>query len=357
MRIVTNQLRGTTHLSRLWAELSPRARQRLKWMEHYERYGDARLTCRYFGIAPPTFYRWRKRYDPHRLQSLEDRSSRPKRVRRPTWPPELVQAVQAKREKYPRWGKDKLVVLLLREDGWMVSTSMVGRILADLKRRGLLYEPPRARRCTRQRLSQRPHAVRKPRDYLAAEPGDLVQLDTQEQHPEPGVTLRHFGARDSVSRWDVLAVHTRATALIAREFLGEVLDRMPFEVKALQIDGGSEFKAEFEEACARLGVALFVLPPKSPKLNGKVERSHRTHEEEFYQCYDGDFTIAALQPALREQERIYNTVRPHQALGYLTPLAWLEQRQKEKTDQSGQTAQARLPSNQGDSIMNRPAHV
>ena len=158
-----------------------------------------------------------------------------------------------------------------------------------------------------------------------ATPGDLVQFDTQEQHPEPGITLRHFGARDTISRWDVLAVHSRATAALARAFLMEVLERMPFPVRAMQIDGGSAFKAEFEAACQERGLPLFVLPPKSPKLNGRVERSHRTHEEEFYQCYGGDLSVAALQPALRQWETIYNTARPHQALGYLTPAQWLDQ--------------------------------
>jgi hypothetical protein len=55
-------------------------------------------------------------------------------------------------------------------------------------------------------------------------------------------------------------------------------------VKAVQIDGGSDFKAEFEEACAAMALPLFVLPPHSPKLTGRVERGHRTHEKEFYRA-------------------------------------------------------------------------
>jgi transposase InsO family protein len=313
---------GASRLAGVAAELSKEAKQRLKWMDYYERHGrNASLTCRYFGISRKTFYKWRARYDPRNLRRLESRPRRPHRVRRPTWSAELAAAVHALREQYPRWGKDKLVVLLRRE-GWAVSTSMVGRIHTDLRRRGLLREPARLA-ARRRRAVARPYAVRKPKDYVVAAPGDLVQFDTQEQRPEPGITLRHFAARDTVSRWDVLAVHSRATAVLARDFLAEVLERMPFAVKAVQIDGGSEFKAEFEAACADRKVPLFVLPPKSPKLNGRVERSHRTHEEEFYQCYGGDLTVAALRPALRQWETVYNTVRPHQALGYLTPAQWL----------------------------------
>jgi len=47
--------------------------------------------------------------------------------------------------------------------------------------------------------------------------------------------------------------------------------------RVLQIDGGAEFKANFERACHALGIQLLVLPPRSPRLNGHVERAHRTH--------------------------------------------------------------------------------
>jgi len=87
--------------------------------------------------------------------------------------------------------------------------------------------------------------------------------------------------------------------------------------------GGSEFYAAFEETCKSRGIQLFVLPPKSPKLNGHVERAQRTHTEEFYECYDSDFDLASLRPALRAWEDTYNPVRPHPALGYLTPAEYL----------------------------------
>jgi putative transposase len=73
-----------------------------------------------------------------------------------------------------------------------------------------------------------------------------------------------------------------------------------------------------EEECQRLGIRLFVLPPKSPKLNGSVERAHRTHTEEFYEVYECSWTVPELNQELRQWEHIYNCVRPHQALGYKT---------------------------------------
>ena len=296
-------------------------------MDWYRDHGrNARKTCRHFSISPDTFYRWLRRYKPRDLSSLEDRSRRPNRLRQPTWSPDLSQAVLELREKYPRWGKDKLVVLLRRED-WTVSTSMVGRILKRLKERGVLREAIANGISARKRALKRPYAVRKPKGYRVQEPGDLVEIDTLDVRPLPGVILKHYTARDLVSRWDVLGVYTRATATTARSFLDQVIARMPFDVKAIQVDGGSEFQAAFEQACQDMELHLFVLPPRSPKLNGHVERAQRTHSEEFYQLYDGDLQVEPLNRALLGWEGVYDTIRPHQSLGYLTPQQYLGLRQ------------------------------
>ncbi len=103
--------------------------------------------------------------------------------------------------------------------------------------------------------------------------------------------------------------------------LDTLLHRMPFPIRA----GGSEFAAEFEQVCQQRGLHLFVLPPRSPKLNGAVERANRTHTEEFYQVTACSLEMKKLNRKLRQWEQIYNTVRPHQSLGYLTPNLFLSQ--------------------------------
>jgi putative transposase len=325
MRIISGTVHGALRLAGHGRELSAQARLRLKWMDYYESHGhNARLTCRYFGMSPQTFYRWRRRYDPRNVRTLEDRSRRPRRRRQPSWGPELAQAVLRLREEYPRWGKDKLVVLLRRE-GWSVSTSMVGRILRRLREQGVLVDPPRRPVSARKRPWVRPYAVRKPKDYCVAFPGDLVQVDTLDLRPLPGVALKQFTARDVVSRWDVLMVASRATAPAGSRFLDILQKRTPFPVRAIQVDGGSEFQAGFEEACQQRGIHLFVLPPRSPKLNGHVERANRTHAEEFYEVTDLPWTVAELNQHALVWERVYNTIRPHQALGYKTPKQFLEE--------------------------------
>lgn len=306
------------------AQLSPRAKARLELIDwHLAHGGNVSRTARHFGYSRPTVYRWLARYDRHRLESLEDRSSAPRRRRRPTWTVAWVEAVQELRERYPRWGKDKLVVLL-RRAGIRLSSSMVGRILAYLIRRGALVEPVGRRVSVRKRLWRRPHAIRLPVGWPIERPGDLVELDTVDIRP-PAVThpFKQFTARDRVSRWDVLELRPNARASTAVAILDALAERMPFPVRAISVDNGAEFMADFEGACATRGIILFNLPPRSPKLHASVERANRTHTEEFYEVTDAPWDLRAMQAELRVWEATYNMVRPHQALGYLTPAEFL----------------------------------
>lgn len=316
---------GSLVLSKRIGDISTDASKRLKWFDYYYSHGsNARLVCRHFDVSPQTFYRWLNRYDPADLKTLESRSHRPKHIRQPTYSIELANAVLRLREAYPRWGKDKLVILLQREN-IHVSASMVGRILKYLKARGILREPVTNHISVRKRIRPRPYAVRKPREYKASSPGDLVELDTLDVRPLPGVILKHFSSYDVVSKWNVLGIYTRATATTARHFLDDMEGRTPNKIRAIQIDGGSEFQSVFEEECRRRGIKLFVLPPRSPKLNGGVERANRTHTEEFYEVTDSDFELADIRTKLLEWEKICNTYRPNQALHYLTPAEFLHQ--------------------------------
>ena len=303
--------------------LSRDAQRRLAMLDwHHAHGGNVSRTARHFGYARPTVYRWLGRYDRFRLETLEDHSSAPHRRRRPSWTLEQLRAVQALRETYPRWGKDKLAVVLRRE-GIVLSTSMVGRILARLLRSGTLRQPRSRGISARKRAWRRPHAIRKPPDWPVERPGDLVQVDTLDIRPLPGLVYKQFTARDVVSRWDVLELRRTASARQATAILDALAARMPFGVRAISVDNGSEFMAEFELACQARGITLLTIRPRSPKLNGGVERANRTHTEEFYEVTDAEPELAPLQGALGAWETVYNTIRPHQALGYLTPAEFL----------------------------------
>jgi putative transposase len=305
--------------------ISQDAAGRLRWFDFYNRCGDARLTCRHFGISPQTFYRWKNRFDPYDLTTLEALSRRPLHVRQPTTPALVEDRVLELRRKYPRWGKDKLVVLVRRQ-GIGVSTSTVGRVMKRLKERGVLVEPLNIRQAREARKRRRKprYAIRKPQGYRVTAPGDLVQVDTLKIRLESDDCRWQFSSRDLISRWDASRVYRRATSLTASGFLEYLLRKFPFSVRAIQIDGGSEFKKHFEEACRERGIRLFIIPPRTPKLQGYVERSNRTYREEFYEVEDISEDLEEHNKQLEENDRIYNYVRPHQSLAYLTPAEYYQ---------------------------------
>lgn len=104
---------------------------------------------------------------------------------------------------------------------------------------------------------------------------------------------------------------------------------MPFPVRAIQIDGGSEFIAEFEAACAALKLPLWVLPPRSPEMNGRVERMQATSRHEFYATYEPPHLVGALNELLDVYAHRYNTFRPHDALGQRTLREYICQRESD----------------------------
>lgn len=301
--------------------LSHAAKRRLKWFDYTQTHTPTE-TCRHFDIARSTFYAWKKRYDLHNLTTLENRSSRPKRVRQRQWTAVQVAAVRQVREAHPRWGKAKIAVVLAR-DGISLSASTVGRILTLLKARRVLVEPKQVRAHPHAR-HPRPYATRRPKGSPpVAAPGDLVQLDTVHLRLLPGLTRYQFTAIDVVSRYRVVGVRATATAAVATEFLADLVARFPFPVRVIQVDGGSEWMAGFETACHERGIARWVLPPCKPQWNGCVERANRTGREEFWQCYADDLDLPVVQQALRAWECAYNTVRPHQSLEMRTPVEFL----------------------------------
>ena len=138
-----------------------------------------------------------------------------------------------------------------------------------------------------------------------------------------GQTLKEFRAICPVSRVMVTRVCSRATAGNARRFLMDLVDALPFPLRSLEVDGGSEFMADFEDACEELDIPLHVLPPRRPQWNGCVERANRSARAEFWNLYDGPLTVEHVAPRLSRYEFFFNYERPHAALAYRTPNEYL----------------------------------
>jgi len=305
------------------AKISPEAAKRLKWMDYYARTQNARKTCRYFGIAAQTFYRWKRRYDPYNLSTLEEESRRPRNVRQPQTPLKVRERILELRNEHPRWSRDKLAVLL-RKEGIEISGSTVGRVMNKLKARGLLVEPENVRQAklARKRRRKPRYATKIPKGYRVEAPGDLVQVDTLRIRLLPDEQRFHFSSWDKLSKWVGMKVYKRQTSMAAADFLHHLKMKFPFRLKAIQIDGGSEFMDSFEEACRKAKILLFLNPPRHPELNGGVERSNRTHREEFYEVQDVSLDIKEHNEQLAKYEYGFNYIRPHRALDLKTPYEY-----------------------------------
>jgi len=241
------------------------------------------------GVARANLYRWEK--------DAEPKSRRPHRRRARQWPSELVCTIEDLRNDNPMWGKSKIAILLKRQ-GFMVSVSKVGRILAHLVARGAIVPVPILRRrpaVKRIRLTAKErYARRLPKGRKAKNPGELVQIDTLFVNVRPDIAVKHFTAYDPVAKWTIGKVARSASAQAAKSLLEKLITEAPFEVKGIQVDGGSEFKALFEQECQTRGLELFVLPPKRPDLNGCVERAQSSWRYEFYATYDAPHRLDQL---------------------------------------------------------------
>lgn len=309
--------------------LSPEAKQREQRILMYQRL-RIEGCCEKTALAAietsrATFYRWKKEYETKGTSGLIRKSKRPKNTRKPIWTKALQQLVYQLRQKHPYWGKLKLHRLIERDYGMKTTVSTVGRILrhlTQLKRILPVAVVVGSKRPKKRRVFNQ-HAKRWQYGMKAQEPGELIQVDHMTVYKN-SEHIKDFKAACPLSKMMITEVYTQATSSTAKRFLEKMQQEFPFPIKSIQVDGGSEFMAEFEQACAEKNIALFVLPPKSPKYNGDVERKNGVSRNEFYSQYREEFKLEVIRPALRQYQDLYNTYRPHQALANLTPKEYFE---------------------------------
>ena len=285
---------------------------------------DAAIASR--GISRRTFFRWQASFRRAGAAGLEARSTRPRKRRPREWGGGEVAAVVAMRERFPFMGFRALQAMLARE-GVELSRATVCRIVRHCLERKLIRPVAWLRgraEPKRRRDFASGHASRWRFGMKAESPGELVQIDHMTVSRD-GQSLKEFRAVDPVSRVMVCRVFSRASAGNAKRFLEAALADMPFPVQSIQVDGGSEFMAEFEAECEARELPLFVLPPRRPQWNGRVERCNDTLRLEFWALWTGDLTVSAVSRALAEHQRWHNAQRPHAALDYRSPLEHLEQ--------------------------------
>lgn len=274
---------------------------------------DARCvarTCRHFGISRNTFYKWRRRFAEHGVSGLCNRPGRPHRSPRAK-PAEVIAKILYLRENY-HFGAGRIADYLKRFHQLSIATSSVHRILV---RHGLGRLPANQK--------HRPHKQRWKR-YEKPQPGHRLQMDVKFLERIPGTRRRlyQFTAIDDCTRIRVLKIYDRCNQTTAIQFIDEVRRRLPFRIMVIQTDNGAEFQSHFHWHLEDLDIKHAYIRPRTPHLNGKVERSHRVDDQEFYQLLDrGGVTddIHLFNTKLREWEDYYNYHRPHGALDGQTP--------------------------------------
>ena len=206
----------------------------------------------------------------------------------------------------------------------------MGRILKHLKEKGLIQKSASALRAKRKRSFSKGHA--KPwtfKDHKAIVMGERIQIDHMTV-TKNGITVKHFQAWDRVSKLIMAGVYCHAKSSSAKRFLIDLVKNAPFKIISIQVDGGSEFMADFEKACADLKIELIILPPRKPEYNGGVERGNRTFREEFYDRANFlEDSVRGIQSALTKAVQKYNTYRPHRNLNGFTPMQYIQNVQSE----------------------------
>lgn len=261
---------------------------------------------------------WLKAYRKKGLNGLENKSTRPK-----SHPKETPVRIKEKILELRR--ETNLCALKLKwqleKEGIFVGKSAIDKVI---HKEGL----------TRQ------YRTKKIRyKYVKALPqiGELVEIDVKWVPGRiKGERSYQFTAIDCASRWRYLKIYHEISNYAALRFLKELISKAPFKIRAIKTDNGAYFTNrytgylkstdptnpkihQFDLLCQRLNIVHYLIDPGKPAQNGKVERSHRSDQETFYDRINfKKITFAELKYRLRLWNNYYNNL-PHCSLNGKTP--------------------------------------
>jgi putative transposase len=275
--------------------------------------------CRMYGVTRPTGYTWIARYREANfdLVAVVERSRRPNTS--PTAiAPKLEDLIVSARKKHPRWGPKKLRAFLVERNPTIVipSASAIGKVL---QRRGLTSPRKKRRRGCR-------YAVTTPFSGCDAA-NDVWCIDFK----------GWFTTQDGVKCYPLTLIDAFARYLLRCEALTEptgehvqrILDSAFLEFgrpKAIRSDGGPPFAStgpalltQLSVWLLRLGIRVEIIAPAKPQQNGRLERFHRTLQEETASPPAED--CVAQQRVFDRWRGEYNHVRPHESLSQQPPAS------------------------------------
>ena len=262
--------------------------------------------CREFNVPRSTFYRWKQTYEHEGRAGLSRKKPIAYRHQRKT-SPEVVGKILELRSAY-QIGAIRIAFYLERYHGIKISESTVTRVL---RAHGVSSLPKTA-----------PRRAIHTRRYAKTVPGHHVQVDVKFLRliDKAGKVVKRYQytAIDDATRIRALQIFSKHNQECAIQFMNYVIEKFPFRISTVRTDRGHEFQARFHWHVEDQGIQHVYIKPRTPQLNGKVERPHRTDETEFYQLltYTDDVD---LNSKLAAWENFYNYDRPHLSLHGKTP--------------------------------------
>lgn len=173
----------------------------------------------------------------------------------------------------------------------------------------------------KQRAAKSPRR-RFPHGFKVSCPGDMIQMDTKHIMLIEGKKFYQFTAIDVLSKQRILRVYSSSSSRNGADFLQTCVNNFDFEIKNVQTDNGSEFLKEFDKLCRELNIPHYFIYPRQPKQNTYVEISHGADKREFYLQGKISPMLEVMQTRILEWQNVWNKIRPHESLDYLTPEAY-----------------------------------
>ena len=297
--------------------------------EHARASEGVSFTCsaRILNVAPSTLYAWRRCIYTGSIGDLIPQSRRPRSVRKTTLVPRTIDRFKELRHMHLGLGGRKIAAILQKE-GHTISFSQADRLITNLLDTHTIV-PARSWVPNKSEHRKRKRAPYVP--VIAKKPGDLVQLDTVHliNYSRNTRSVFQMNAIDVVSRMTVSKIYYSCTSENACDFMRHVRQVLPFSIHHVQTDGGSEFQGSFRTLCAHAYstdalLKHITIPPRSPKINGCIERFNGICRQELWHCVDAR-TVGDMRRVVQEYHLFYNNTRPHMALGYKTPVEALTQ--------------------------------
>src|SRR3989338_956630 len=312
--------------------LSRGAKLRLEWVLWFEAHGrNQALTCRHFGINRNTIGKWLRRFDEANLRTLEERSRRPGKLRQRVSSRLKDERLIVLKHEFPAWGREKVRTLYQLRYHEPITSWYVERATRAYR----LYCPGKPKRQHHPKTSYVKKKITELRDK-PSRTGFLLHLDTIVRHLQ-GLKRYILTGIDHTARLSYAWVYQTHTSASARDFLLRLRYLLGNHIENIHTDNGSEFHKHFEQAVQNLKLTHYWSRPRTPKDNAILERFNRTLKQEFLRQGNFHPNLVVMNQKLTGWLIQYNSVRPHQALGFLTPLKYAEQAQNLHTMWSSRT--------------------